>query len=85
MPTLERSEGPRSCGRYRDSDGDPRQAAAPQSRAQHPRRELQAKGQASIRSTDVTPAADTDIGRDANGRLKGRGWDTSKLAKMANF
>ena len=44
----------RVTGRQRDSDRGPRQIAAPQLRAEHPRRELQAKGQAPSRTADLT-------------------------------
>ena len=51
----------RAAGRHGDSDGDPQQAAAPESRAQHPRRELQAEGQASGQSANVPPAVHINI------------------------
>ena len=47
----------RAVGRQRDSDGDPRQTAALQLRAQHPWRELRAQGQASGWTADLTASA----------------------------
>ena len=40
----------------------PRPAAAPQPRPQHPRRKLQAQGQTTGRSVDLTPAVQSTVG-----------------------
>ena len=53
----------RVARRHRDRHRHPRPAAAPQPRAQHPRGELQAQGQTTGRSADLTPAAQSTIGR----------------------
>ena len=49
--------------------GGAAQSAAPQPRAQHPWRELQAQGQASDRTSDVTPAAHINRRGETNGKV----------------
>ena len=48
-------------------------SVAPLPRAQHPRRKLQAQGQTTGRSVDLTPAAQSTIGGNPKHQITGRG------------
>ena len=75
----------RAAGRQRDSDRDPRSSVASQLCPEHPRRELQAQGQASGRTVDLTAPTEWIYGTECWNRPIGTRWVTSNLAEKGQM